>query len=308
MSAENAASTGGDETTAADAATEHGSDPVDELQGRVELLQAENQRLRREYVRARRSRYQRTAIGLLVVGAFGLAGGGLLPGAQTVLLALGGSAVIAGVLTYYLTPEDFVTLSVGDALTATLQDNYEAIQAELNLAGDPVYVPLTDDATAEARLFLPQHRDFTLPSADALRDVFVIPDAPDERGLALYPTGSELLAEFKQASTTSTLSADDPEQVFEALADGLVEQFELAEQISTTLEADTRCVIAISGSASDGVHRLDHPLTSFLGVGAAVHIQQPVRIEVRETEGREYILECRWGPHEPEDATGQDTL
>lgn len=307
MSAENTTAPDGETTTATDAATAQAREPVEELQGRIELLQAENQRLRQEYVRARQSQYQRTAVGLLIVGAIGIAGGILFPNAQSVLLALGGSAVIAGILTYYLTPEDFVTLSVGDALTTTLQNSYEAIQAELNLAGDPVYVPLADSTTAEARLFLPQHREYTLPSPDALRDVFVVPDAPDERGLALHPTGSELLAEFQQATATNTLPADDPEQVFAALADGLVEQFEFADQISTTLEADTRCVIAVTGSASDGVHRLDHPLTSFLGVGAAVHLQQPARMDVRETDGRKYIIECRWGPPNPTDNPDPDT-
>lgn len=300
---------GGDETTVADAATEQESASVDDLQGQIELLQAENRRLRREYVRARQSRYQRTAVALLVVGTLGLAGGLLLPGAQAVLLALGGSAVVAGVLTYYLTPENFVTLSVGEALTTTLQDSYEAIQAELNLAGDPVYVPLGDNTSAEARLFLPQHREYTLPSAEALRDVFVVPETPSERGLALHPTGSDLLTEFHQASPTGTVLADDPEQLFEALADGLVEQFEFADQISITIENEARCIIAVSGGKSGSVHRLDHPLTSFFGVGAAVHLQQPAYVEVDDTDGSsQYIIECRWGKDDSANESAEPPL
>jgi uncharacterized small protein (DUF1192 family) len=305
MSTEPTAATGGEQTTSADDTPDQATSSPDELRGRIELLQAENQRLRQEYVRARQSRYQRTAAGLFVVGVLGLAGGLLLPGPKSVLVALGGSAVVAGALTYYLTPEDFVTLSVGEALTTTLQDSYESIQAELNLAGDPVYIPLTDSTTAEARLFLPQHHDYTIPSMDALRDVFVVPEEPDQRGLALYPAGSELLSEFQQTSTIGTLSRDDPKQVFEALSDGLVEQFEFADQISTTLEGESRCVIAVRGSKSDGVHRLDHPLTSFLGVGAAAHLQAPIHVEVNDADGSDYIIECRWEKDEsaPTDGT-----
>lgn len=266
-----------------------------DLRAQLELLRAENRRLRREYVRARQSRHRRTAIALLCVGGVGIAGGVLLPGAREVLLALGGSAIIAGILTYYLTPESFVALSVGDALITTLQDTYEAIRVELNLAGAPVYVPLPDNGAPDARLFLPQHRSYSIPGVEALRDTFVVTDDPESRGVALRPTGSGLFAEFRDASGAGTLSADDPERIFESLADGLVEQFELAERIVIELESENRCVIAVTGAESDDVDRLDHPIVSFLAVGAATTVQEPTRIEVRETSGREYVVECRWG-------------
>ena len=128
-----------------------------------------------------------------------------------------------------------------------------------------------------------------------LRDTFVVADDPESRGVALHPSGSGLFAEFRDASGAEALPADDPERIFEYLADGLVEQFELAERISVELESQRRCVIAVEGAASDGVDRLDHPIVSFLAVGAAAELQQPARVEVQEIGDREYVLECQWG-------------
>jgi len=265
-----------------------------DLQGQIELLEAENRRLRREYVRARQTKYRRTAVGLVIVGVLAIGGGVLFPVSQQVLFALGGSAVVAGILTYYLTPETFVAASLSETLVATVQESYERIRAELDLVGDPVYVPLSDGPLSDARLFLPQHHEHTIPAEDSLRETFVVTEEPDRRGVSLSPTGSGLLEEFQNATDLTALSDDEPEQIFEVLADGLVEQFELAERVSSTVEGDRRCVIAVSESAFGELEGLDHPITSFLGVGAAVTLGQPTRVEVRNTDAHDYVLECRW--------------
>jgi len=294
--------TGTDSAAAADTSTHGPSEEtpeLEELRGQIELLQAENQRLRREYVRARQTKYRRTALGLALVGIIALSGGVLFSGSRDVLLALGGSALVAGILTFYLTPEEFVVATVGETLSATLQEMYSALRTDLNLQGEPVYVPVTSDSATDVRLFLPQHHDYTLPETDALQQTIVVPADPSQRGLAVRPSGAGLLTEFRTATEFTPRSRTDPERVFDQLTDGLVEQFELAEQITPTVEADTRCVIAVTGSTYEGVDDLDHPITSFVAVGAAIAFNTPTRITVQRVDDHDFVFECDW--------TAQDT-
>lgn len=269
---------------------------VAELQGQLELVQAENERLRQEYVRAQQNKYRRTAIGLVVVGFVAISGAVLFPSGREVLIALGGTATIAGVLTYYLTPEKFVVATVGETLTETLQSTYDTIQSELDLQGEPVYVPLSGAGNMQTRLFLPQQREYTFPDETALTEMFVIPEEANQRGIALCPSSAGLFEEFKAAAVDFDEQAtDEPIQVFEQLADGLVEQFELADQVTATLEDEKRCVLAVTGSMYGYQEQIDHPIPSFIAVGAATAFGEPTRISVRNPENRDFIIECRWG-------------
>ena len=295
-------------TTETDTATGDPSDETatrDELRGQLELLQAENQRLRREYVRARQTKYRRTALGLALIGVVAVGGGALFPGSRDVLLALGGSALVAGMLTYYLTPEEFVTATVGEALATTLQDTYDGLRDDLNLQGKPVYVPLTGESAADARLFLPQHHDYTIPDEDALQHTIVVPAEPSQRGLAVRPSGAKLLAEFRSANQFAPQPEMNPEQVFDQLADGLVEQFELADQITPTIEADTRCVLAVTGSTYGAPDSFDHLITSFVAVGAAIAFNTPTRITVQRVDDHDFVFECTWKSQDTNEADTQ---
>ena len=274
------------------------SDRIAELQGQVELVQAENERLRQEYARAQQTKYRRTAIGLILVGLVSIIGAVLFPNTRDVLIALGGSATIAGILTYYLTPEKFVVATVGETLTETIQSTYDTIRSELDLQGEPVYVPV-GAGNMNTRLFLPQQREYTLPDDTALTDMFVISDDPSQWGIAVRPSGAGLFEEFKDAAidfaAQSNDSTDEPIQVFEQLADGLVEQFELADQVTATIEDENRCVLAVTESTYAYQDKIDHPIPSFIAVGAATAFDEPTHISVEKSESQNFIIECRWG-------------
>jgi hypothetical protein len=276
---------------------------VPELRGQLELLEAENRRLRREYVRAQQSNYRRTALGLAVLGVVAIVGGWLFPGTRDVLIALGGSALVAGILTYYLTPTEFVAAAIGEVLADTLQNTYNALQTDLDLQGEPVYVPLTDTGTGDIRLFLPQHYEYTLPDLDELRQTIVVPTDPSQRGVAVRPTGAGLLAEFRTAAVWTPSATDEPDRVFAQLADALVEQFELADQIATTIEDDRRCVLTITGSTYGVAEHIEHPIPSFIVSGAAVAFSVPARVSVRTADEEDFIVECRWDRQEMDTET-----
>jgi hypothetical protein len=203
--------------------------------------------------------------------------------------------VIAGVLTYYLTPETFVAASVGEAVYTAAEATYDSLRTDLGLTETQTYVPLPDGDTFETRLFVPSHRDYTVPDATSLRRAIVVPDEPSQRGLAIRPIGMGLIEELEPTAEDAFGAASEPERVFEQVSDGLVEQFELADRIVATMEDETRCVIAVEDSVYGLTDGIDHPIASAFGVGAATALETPVEIAVSDTAGDGYTLECRWG-------------
>jgi hypothetical protein len=251
------------------------------LAAQVDLLREENRRLREEYTRARRSNYRRTALGLALVGAFAAGAGVLFPGARTVLFALGATGLFGALLTYYLTPERFIAVSVGEAIYRAFADNGRALADDLGL-GDPVYVPR--EVADDVRLYVPQADTdgaTELPDDDALDPGFVIGDGT--RGLALVPTGDTLFEEFER-SLTGPL-ADTPGTLAEQLADGLAEQFELVDGADVDASSE-RVTVGISGSAYGDVGRFDHPVASFLAGGFARAFDVPTEATVTEADGQ----------------------
>ncbi|HET7324187.1 MAG TPA: hypothetical protein VFJ06_07640 [Halococcus sp.] len=290
---------GTNQTITADDIDAEGEDGNDELHSdlaaQLEVLTEENQRLREEYARARRTEYQRTALALAFVGVLAGLGGVLFPDTRTVLFALGGTGVFAGVLTYYLTPEQFIAAGVGEGVYAALADTETALAAELGLQDTHIYVPGVEAGSPSVRLFVPQHADYELPESTALDSVFVVTSDETERGVALHPTGGSLFREFER--TLSTELRSEPEALAAQLSDGLIEQFELTRSATPEVDAeDGQVTVGISGSAYGSVDRFDHPVASFLGVGCAVALDRPVTVEQRTVEGdrAEYLVTCSW--------------
>lgn len=282
--------TTGDTGTASDADTTEsesalgGADSTD-LRTRLAVLEAENRQLRDEYARARQATYRRTALGLFVVGAVGVLGGLIFADARTVLFALGGTGVFAGVLTYVLTPERFVSARIGARVVQALRADRDAIISELGLAGEPVYVPADD-----VRLFVPRRASTPLPAVSALTDLFVIPESPDRGGVAFHPTGEPLFEEFDASRPRSV--DPTPHAVAQAVADALVELFELADGVACDVDTETnRITFEIDGADLGDPTGIDHPIPSFLSVGLARMLDASVRVDVREDP---LTITCRY--------------
>jgi hypothetical protein len=262
-----------------------------DLAAEVAVLEAENERLRREYARSRRVEYRRTALGLAVVGALAAAAAVLFPSVRGVLFALAATGGFAAVLTYYLTPERVLPASVAERSHAAWADAVEALIADLGLGPARVYVPRPE--THDVRLFLPQARAYAVPDAEELDSALVVTGSERERGLALRPAGDALLREL--ARTLSGELASDPATAAEQLADGLTEQFEIVDSAAVE-RTPGRVTVGVSGSAYGDVTRFDHPASSLLGAGLARALGEPVSVAVEETpDGRaEYAVTCTW--------------
>jgi hypothetical protein len=278
--------------------------PVDDETARtaeLEVLREENRRLREEFAAAKRTQYRQTALLLVGVGLLAAVAGVLFPNARNVLLALGGTGVFVGVLTYYLTPEQFLPASVGRDVYTALAGNEADLVTELGLQDATVYVPLAEGAH-DVRLFVPQHADYTIPDGDALGDVFVVTDAARERGVSLEPTGATLFAEFQRALTGDL--GDDAATLAAQLTDALVEQFELVGSAETEVDADDgRVTIGVTDSTYGPVDQFDHPLVSVLAVGIAQGLERSVTTEVEASDDErvDYRITCRWETGDDED-------
>lgn len=302
----------GDESAAGDATaagsgsagTDGRATTVDDLRAEVDRLATENERLRNAYASSRRSAYRRSAAGLAIIGLVAVAGGLALPDARTVLFVLGAIGLFGAVLTTYLTPERFVAAAVGRAIYGALADNEAALAAELGLAEEYHYVP-TGPARG-VRLFVPQAGTDGTPAPPALEATLVATD--DAVGLALDPSGADLLREF-ETSLAGGL-ADSPAALSTQLAEALTDQFELVESARPDVDAaDGRATVAVAGSAYGRVDRFDHPVASVVASGLARGLDRPVTLDVTDG-GDEWLVTCRWEPAAGEapahatDATG----
>lgn len=257
---------------------------------RLDRLEAENEQLRRDVSAARQSRHRRTMLGFAVIGLVSIAGALAIPGARTILLALGATGVFGALLTYSITPERFVSAAVGSDVFRPLSADRESIVAELGLSDARRYVP-TDNPDDRVRLFVPQSAHTDLPDADALTETFLV-DA-DTRGLSLRPAGHDLLESLERSAPTGALDA--PRSAGVVCADAIVSDFELA----TDARADDdpgRVTVELAGIEYGSIDRFDHPIVSVLACAIAQAADNPVETEVvANPDGRpEAIVTCRW--------------
>lgn len=260
---------------------------IDDPNPRIAVLEAENRQLREEYARARQTTYRRTAVALIIAGSIGLIGGVGFPDARTVLFALGGTGVFAGVLTYVITPERFIAASVGTQLFEATRSERAAMIDELGLRGEPVYVASGDNV----RLFVPRHNDVPLPQSADLTDLFVVPNETDHGGISLFPMGVPLFQEFS-ATTTQSLDST-PETIAPVITDAVVELFELADSGTYNIDTETnRITFEFTGAGLGDPTALDHPIASFLAVGLVTGLEYPVTVETTETDP--LTVTCRY--------------
>lgn len=293
-STDTATDTAATDTDTADVDTD--LDDQTTLAAQVELLQEENQRLRRAFSHARRTEYRRSAIGLALVGLVAIIGAVLFATVRTVLLALGVTGLFAAILSYYLTPERFVSAAVGEYVYGASVADYQRLVGELGLQDTHIYVPTTVAGKQAARLFVPEHAESTLPDEDALDSLFVITDDAHERGAAFEPTGMALFQEARQ--TIAGDIAADPTTLCEQLADAAVDVFDLVDGTTTEVDPeDGRVSIGIDGSAYGAIDRFDHPVASLFATGLAVGLETPVTLEVTTGDDRaDYLVTCQWEP------------
>jgi len=293
-------------TTAPESVSDDTSDDFEdstrELTAQIELLAAENNRLRELLAASQRSQYRETALALGAVGVVFVVGGFVAPTAETVLFALGGVGIFGGVLTYFLTPDQFIAADIGEQVYTSAAVTYEQLCSTLGLSDRRLYVPAEQPNASPTQatpgwLFVPQDPDTAPPDPSDLTLGLVVSES--HRGLAVRPTGSGLFSGF-QSTLTEPLGTT-PSVLCEQLSDALVEDFELVESVRYDIDrTDGRISIAFSNPLYGDGTRFDHPIVSFVATGIATGLQTPVDITV--TEADPLSVTCRWDPETAPDA------
>ena len=270
----------------------------DALEARIELLEAETERLRNQYAQAKRTQYRRTALGLAGLGGVALVGGLVFPAVRDVLVIIAAIGLFGGLLSYYLTPERFVAADVAEQVYETLAENEAALTADLGLSDDRVVLP-TPAADRPATLFLPQDSTAPLPDPAAIEGPLVVTEPT--QGLGLTPSGAGLFTEF-EATLTAGLG-DTPGQIAQQVRDGVVEAFELAEGVDLAVESDAgRVTLACADSAYPTA--FDPPIASLLATALAVGLETPVAVTTRSDDETDLTVTCQWTPASA--PTGED--
>ncbi|MFD1562850.1 hypothetical protein ACFR99_04730 [Haloarchaeobius amylolyticus] len=236
-----------------------------------------------EYESSSWSRYQRTTLGLAVVGFIAAGAGVVFPDARRVLFALAGTGLFGGLLAYTLSLDRVVDATVADHISAAAAANQVTIADELGLRTEPTYVP--SDGAVSARLQLSRSTNLNL-------------DGPTTSGhgreLTFEPTAGRLFRYFERVLEDEL--ATDPQPLTAQLAGGLVEVFELADAIEPYHIGEESVTVTVSGSVLGDLDRFDHPIASFLAVGFAVGLDQPVNLEVAPgADEGDWQLICYWG-------------
>jgi len=292
--------------TSPDDTSDSPSETDQDLAAQIELLAAENNRLRELLAASQRSQYRDTALGLGAVGVVFVVGGFVAPTAETVLFALGGVGIFGGILTYFLTPTQFISADIGEQVYTSAAVTYEQLCSTLGLSDRRLYVPAeqTDASPTQAAsgwLFVPQDPDTAPPEPSDLTLGLVVSES--HRGLAVRPTGSGLFSSF-YTTLTEPLGTTLP-VLCEQLSDALVEDFELVESVNYDIDrTDGRISMAFTNPLYGDGTRFDHPIVSFVATGIATGLQTPVDITV--TEADPLRVTCRWDTETTPDADGEE--
>lgn len=264
-----------------------------ELEAFVDRMAAENRRLDAENTRMRNATYRRPALALAAVGVIALSFAVIVPSERTVLISLGGTGLFAGIFTYYLTPETFVSAEIGEQLQAAIAENGDRLVDQLGLSGPQVYIP-TDGPNA-AMLFIPQHTVYKIPPQNALARPLVITGDEQVRGLSLVPMGDSLLEEFERETTG--VGGETASGLVSRLTEAVAETFEFADRVSADLDLEGgQVTFTVRGSVWSDIGQLDHPVTSLLAVSLAAGLDVPIVLSVEQLDerGKDAHVVLRW--------------
>lgn len=235
--------------------------------------------------------------GLFVPGLFGglgvlfLVGGIVYMEAQTVLLSLGGTGLFAAVILYSLSTDAMQRPSIGEYVHTALGENERQIVTALELSDNRIYVPI-EDSDPIVRLYIPRDAKGTLPTDDVLQSAIQGDDYVS--GVSLRPSGEPLFREFEQVLKRPL--SGEPLTLVHQLTDGLVEQYEIVQGVSVDILND-RAHIRFEKSTMAVEEMFDHPIASFLAVGVARGLDQPVTVTDIVKLDRGLVVTLAWWPH-----------
>lgn len=237
---------------------------------------------------------RRTALGFFLLAPLGVLAGVLVPDGEEVLFALAGIAAFAGVITYAIDDRRLIDADTGERVYAAYARNLGRLIDPAHRNGRPSYRPASALDGADPGLVVPAER----PSERQANGL-----AMDDGDPVLEPTGLAFYREFERTSgdrPDDGLVTTARTELPHAVADALVDRFELVDRAVVLEVTDARVELLVTNPTFGPLDRFDHPVVSFVGTSLASGLDRSVTVDrTPEAAGEVWRLTCRLEAIEP---------
>ncbi|HKZ94585.1 MAG TPA: hypothetical protein VJ249_08415 [Candidatus Bathyarchaeia archaeon] len=248
----------------------------------VKTLQKENELLKRDLSKSRRTPTATIASLFLILGALALAGSYI--STSTVLAFIGLGLAFWGALFLFARPIKFVRSTLLDSTAISSYTTIDRIIDDLGYKGRPVYIPpypkeayLPDylKSLKEMIVFIPAEEVAGTPTIEVMAKKQFLLRNP--RGICIAPPGYGLTDLFEKELKTE-FTKIDLDQLFNSLPTIIVNNLELAKEVELSSE-DNLVHVKIIGSVYRelylpqqglrSIHKIGCPLTSAIACALA---------------------------------------
>jgi hypothetical protein len=248
----------------------------------IENLQKENEMLRREVLKSKRTPSGKIGFILLIVGALTLTGSVINSSAVLAFIGLG--LTFWGALFLFARPIKFVKSALLDFTAISTYTTIDRIIQHLNYKGKPIYIPPYPKEAylpeylkglKEMIVFIPAENTVALPTIEEMAKKQFLLNNP--KGICVAPPGYGLVDLFEK-ELKITFTQINPEQLYNSLPTVIVNNLELAKELEINPENNLIHLKMIDPAYKDlyakergfkSIHQIGCPLTSAIACALA---------------------------------------
>jgi len=255
---------------------------VQYLMKTLENLQKENEILKRDVLKSKRTPSGKIGFILLAIGALTLIGS--VVNTSTVLAFIGLGLTFWGALFLFARPIKFVRVSLLDSTAISSYTTIDRIIQDLNYKGKPVYIPPYPKEAylpeylrglKEMIVFIPAEDVIAMPTIEEMAKKQFLLKNP--KGICIAPPGYGLVSLFERELKTE-FTQINLNELYDALPTIVVNNLELAKEFEINHEKDHIHIKIIDSVYKDlysreqgfkSIHSVGCPLTSAIACALA---------------------------------------
>ena len=255
---------------------------VQYLMKTLENLQKENEILKRDILKSKRTPSGKIGFILLAIGALTLVGS--VVNTSTVLAFIGLGLTFWGALFLFARPIKFVRGSLLDSTAISSYTTIDRIVQDLNYKGKPIYIPPYPKGAylpeylkglKEMIVFIPAEDVVAMPTIEEMAKKQFLLKNP--KGICIAPPGYGLVSLFERELKTE-FTQINLDELYDALPTIIVNNLELAKEFEINSEKDLIHIKIIDSVYQDSysreqgfksIHSVGCPLTSAIACALA---------------------------------------
>jgi len=255
---------------------------VQYLMKTLENLQKENEILKRDVLKSKRTPSGKVGFILLAIGALTLVGS--VVNTSTVLAFIGLGLTFWGALFLFARPLKFVKSSLLDFTAISSYTTIDRIIQDLNYKGKPIYIPPYPKEAylpeylkglKEMIVFIPAEDVVAMPTIEEMAEKQFLLKNP--KGICIAPPGYGLVSLFERELKTE-FTQINLDELYDALPTLIIDNLELAKEFEINSEKDLIHIKIIDSVYQDlysseqsikSIHSIGCPLTSAIACALA---------------------------------------